>query len=709
VYEPKYDNGTTPLPVDFYCLHNGFYFEGDVGAARKKRFRANKWPLSNDSADSLVFFNLGYRIDPRDMRRGDFVAIDWGNGGGHATFCWDVHLDANGAVDAFEFVSSNGKIGAGGAGVTVWNSNWAMLVDKNGEKYKKKQNLFVDSEMNLKYGKWLCLPGVDRTKIDLTSFKEPTPSIKQFVDKTAGGYAAARVRVVRFWGVNPPDQPHGDLLGDKASQARSLGKEKAPDSYASGKGKPVEVHIPDVPVTKVAGSEVKKDPDAVKKAPPKPAQQKKEHVVHHQGFVESALAELHAAGWIERSPGKGDSVGDNDTKASVKDFQTKLDVKPIDGIAGPITRKALRQALADLHDGKPNPKKKDPKPTIEHFYWLRNRVDPGAVNGLAVQGAHLDLVQTFAISLKDKKSGHAEDVSFPLVAINGRGVAPLVVPAAFGVGSLVTARLKGSANGQNIEKESDVPLYIGALKLVESNDMGDDWPWDESKWPKKMRDIVAELRSTPKGSGNFHRREITQYGVKEKIQPGDTPVLDENGRELGRVDKRSLYLADIEGTMRLHGRVLNIAKSGNSYDQTVEREIGGKKVKKPKPSLDRFDPQKSRWTDVTEKAPWGAGARLPLIPFRVLAHNPKTETPLYGKKVYIQQLDGLVLSTGEKHNGICVVGDCGGMAPPGQQFDFFCGREDRHMQIPTLAPSQGGSVCNVEILGDCDAAQPKKK
>src|SRR5262249_27040680 len=151
-----------------------------------------------------------------------------------------------------------------------------------------------------------------------------------------------------------------------------------------------------------------------------------------------------------------------------------------------------------------------------------------------------------------------------------------------------------------------------------------------------MRDIVAELRDTQKGSGQYHRREITQYGVKEKIQTGDAPVLDENGRELGRVDKRSLFLADIEGTMRLLGRVLNIAHSGNTYDRMVEKEIGGKKVKKPKPSLEGFDPSKSLWTDVTAKAPWGAGAKLPLIPFRVLAHNPKTETPLYGKKVYIE-------------------------------------------------------------------------
>src|SRR5262249_44013800 len=193
-----------------------------------------------------------------------------------------------------------------------------------------------------------------------------------------------------------------------------------------------------------------------------------------------------------------------------------------------------------------------------------------------------------------------------------------------------------------------------------------------------------ELRARPRGRGDFHTREITQYGVKEKVRPGDVPVLDKAGRELGRVDKRSLFLADIEGTMRLSGRILNIVSSGNVYDQEVTRMIGGAAVKKPKPSLDRFDPARSRWVDVTERAPWGAGARLPLIPFRVLAHNPKTEAPLYGRTVYIQQLDGLRLPTGEVHNGMWVGGDCRGMAPPRARVDFFVRRRGRAITTPTL-------------------------
>src|ERR1041384_733240 len=112
-----------------------------------------------------------------------------------------------------------------------------------------------------------------------------------------------------------------------------------------------------------------------------------------------------------------------------------------------------------------------------------------------------------------------------------------------------------------------------------------------------MQRIVAELRATPRGPGNFHAREITQYGVQQ-ASPGDVAVLDRKGRELGRVDKRSLFLADIEGTMRLASRMLSIVSSGNEYDEMVTTVIAGVAVKRPAPSFDRFEPEFSAWGDV---------------------------------------------------------------------------------------------------------------
>jgi hypothetical protein len=129
--------------------------------------------------------------------------------------------------------------------------------------------------------------------------------------------------------------------------------------------------------------------------------------------------------------------------------------------------------------------------------------------------------------------------------------------------------------------------------------------------------------------------------------------------------------------MRLDGRILNLAASGNVFDAMGNASEG------------RFDPARSRWIDVSAQAPWGMGAKMPLIPFRTLAHDPRKEPSLYGRKVYVAQLAGMKLPTGEVHNGVCIVGDAGGM-DGGLQFDLFVGPESGRISLP--------AQCNVEIL-----------
>src|ERR1043165_7244378 len=69
-FQPKYDGGTRLIPTAFYQMHNSFYF--DAGGARRKLHRDLGLSIDcNGAAESLVFFNLGYEIDPKDMRRGD--------------------------------------------------------------------------------------------------------------------------------------------------------------------------------------------------------------------------------------------------------------------------------------------------------------------------------------------------------------------------------------------------------------------------------------------------------------------------------------------------------------------------------------------------------------------------------------------------------------------------------------------------------------
>jgi hypothetical protein len=218
-----------------------------------------------------------------------------------------------------------------------------------------------------------------------------------------------------------------------------------------------------------------------------------------------------------------------------------------------------------------------------------------------------------------------------------------------------------------------------------------------------MRDIADELRATKAPSGPFEHFEITQYGVKERIEPGDVEVKSASGKVYGKVSRRSLMLADIEGTMRLNGRILNITHAGNVYEPR-EVMVNGKKVTKNKPNPDKFDAAKSLWTDVTDRAPWGSGSRTPLVPFRTLAINPKLNPTFYYKKVYIKQLDGMQLPTGETHNGVCICGDAGGMRKT--HFDLFVGREDHHVSLASVGVGDA-RICEIQLLDDCGAAKKK--
>jgi hypothetical protein len=231
-YAPVINNGTSTLalPVDFYMLHNGFYFQVDsdvpnsaaIIAARKQKFDSHGWPQCDDSALSTVFFNLGYAIDIRDVRRGDLIGIDWASGHGHAAFVWDVHTDEDNAVDCLQFLSANGYAANGyhGPGVSVSAPNdAAAFIDHADGQFTKKFQLFVDNDLYLTDAWWYCLPGVTRNDVKLDTFRSPNPPANHIVDKpNNGGNAMAKVRAVRFWGFAPPDAPHGDALTDETRE-----------------------------------------------------------------------------------------------------------------------------------------------------------------------------------------------------------------------------------------------------------------------------------------------------------------------------------------------------------------------------------------------------------------------------------------------------------------------------------------------------------
>jgi hypothetical protein len=232
-YAPVINNGTDTLalPVDYYRLHNGYYFQVDpdvtnsaaIVAARKQQFDKHGWPRCDDSALATVLFNLGYAIDIRDVRRGDLLGIDWANGHGHAAFVWDVHTDEDNAVDCLQFLSANGYAANGvyhGPGVSVSAPNdAAAFIDRADGQFIKKFELFADNDLYLTDAWWYCLPGVTRNGVKLNTFRSPNPPASHIVDRpNNGGNAMAKLRAVRFWGFAPPDAPHGDALSDETRE-----------------------------------------------------------------------------------------------------------------------------------------------------------------------------------------------------------------------------------------------------------------------------------------------------------------------------------------------------------------------------------------------------------------------------------------------------------------------------------------------------------
>jgi len=725
-FQPMYDNGTKPLPRDFYDMHQQNFFS--FHPEEVSRFAKQGWAYCNDSAPSMQFFNVGYPVKAKDLRRGDLVGIDWSNNGGHAVIVWDVHLDAKGEVDAFCYVSANGgeikqkkpkpgdpppapgtpkpKRQFFGAGVTIAGCDGEMY-GAGGKRYLSGKAadknlaaavspLFADREAHIRDAHWYVVPHKTGKDIDRSTFKDP--GVRGFVD-SSGKYPYVRsLKAARLWGIHPPDRPAEQGEAAIFDLAKQLAYEHAPESYATGKGKAPAVHVERVQVVVHKG-----EPEKAKATPPKPAKQHPERPAPHQHFVEDALQKLFAAGWIKTHPGDAKNINDAETKKAIREFQETFDAKPIDGIAGPITRKALRKALDDLDDGKSPPGHAPPpkKPRLDKVVWISNRVDPGGGTFLAVHGQDLDQLTMLHVTLKDRTSGRQATLAWDCVLVNDIGVTPVVFPAVFERGAEVVASFSGTVGGTQLTYEHTVPVYVGKIAPRPT----DDWPWDESLWTQKMRDIIADLRATPKPTGPFEPWEITQYGVKENMYPGEIEVRSKSGEVFGTVSLDSLIKADIEGTMRLRGRILNITQAGNVYEP-VEKIVGGTKVIKRKPNRAKFDPTKSLWTDVTTTAPWGAGAKMPLVPFRTLALNPTYNRALFYKKVYIKQLDGMTLPNGEVHNGMCIAGDVGGMRE--KHFDLCVGREDRHIHVPSVG-GPGGTIVELQILGDSAASRPGRK
>jgi peptidoglycan hydrolase-like protein with peptidoglycan-binding domain len=349
-YKPvakRADGGTDPLPGLFYRLHNT---AGKTAATpfEKKLINDHGADKAYGEVAPLEFWGLMQKIEPKKMRRGDFVAISWGprptgvidpktgkekmSRGGHATFCWDVHLDANGDVDCFQYFTGNGSaLGGGkfqGPGVTV--GGCIKYLKYGAGKYNKTDTMFAKVADGGEYDEyvsdahWNRIPGVDPTKIDKTTFRSKPKIITQPVFMMPES-----IQVARFYGYTPPE-PYAQKKDGEAPPPK-----KKEEPHAKAKAVIVPVAEP-----------VKKDaaPAEKPKEKPKEVEQKKDAPTSFQLEVEEGLQQLWKVKWIDVDPGTPDNVADAQSQAAIKDFQTKFGLEAT-GYADRKTRDMIKKAI----------------------------------------------------------------------------------------------------------------------------------------------------------------------------------------------------------------------------------------------------------------------------------------------------------------------------------------------------------------------------
>jgi hypothetical protein len=369
-YEP-------PLEYWFYALHNSSNLssfgsiKGDGSVAWNARFKGyaakipqlptkfpskkteegkaaqHCWDMINDSAGSLIVHNVAKRVEPRMMRRGDMVAIDWANGHGHATFCWNVHLNKSGEVDAFQFIASNGTTAKGGGYVGVGISNYAYpdvdkaFIKRDGVKYLRTDKpMFVDAIDDPKAYPayvaapyfWFALPGFTAKDIDQKSFGAPVQI--SYLGSRYDPVSVKSLRVARLNGVTPPE-PYLRADGKSAGEAATPPPKPKPVAKVTSK-RPA-----DAPDEKKTGEEKKAETKAPEKVPPGDPHEK-------QPDVELNLQQLFRARWIEKDPGDAKNVNDAQSQAAIKDFQERYlgGEVPHLGHADPKTRDVLTRYAA---------------------------------------------------------------------------------------------------------------------------------------------------------------------------------------------------------------------------------------------------------------------------------------------------------------------------------------------------------------------------
>lgn len=311
-YRPVMGDGR-PLPSSFSAAHNG---------------RGND-SYSKGAAHSIVAYNLGVAVPPTQMRRGDVVAMHWANGGGHAAFCWDVHLDRNGEVDCFQVFSSNGQIlrgpnreitGGVGCGISIMG-NAARFIEMTGEgsgqRTRKKSGFnphFRDRDEYVEYCTWYTWK--NKREIDTSTFRVRPRNINDT--------QLSSCSVARFHGVTPPEP------------------------YCMGAA-PYQPQFQGVQPTEVNRGDLIERPEEVRQQTEQRAAQLPDTATMGQLAIEQRLKVLWRLGMIGVDPGNPDNTMDDQTRAAIRDFQERNGLT-VDGIPGRRTKEKLREKINEARN-----------------------------------------------------------------------------------------------------------------------------------------------------------------------------------------------------------------------------------------------------------------------------------------------------------------------------------------------------------------------
>ncbi len=188
--------------------------------------------------------------------------------------------------------------------------------------------------------------------------------------------------------------------------------------------------------------------------------------------------------------------------------------------------------------------------------------------------------------------------------------------------------------------------------------------------------------------GHLSRFLITSYMSASESDSGSNyiiPAVDDNGNKLATLDPHFFANLALEGTGKLNdGRVLNVTGKYVAAPQVVRdvlvpvcKQMFGQHYMYG--GINSDGSKYLSYKVLPPQFPWGVGVHNEALKlWRSLAVDLKLVP--FGTKVYILELDGMMMPDGWIHDGWCQADDTGS-AIKLNHFDFFVGKKSFMKQI----------------------------